>query len=224
MEENNESYDKDYSPAWTKGDYVNGICGKFACINLKPGESVKLRAHAYDPILNESIPLPHGVISFFDLDKGPKAVEHVTVTGFKTYYLSNETEVNVTEDGKFTTFTATMEGTGTDNPTDPVALTPLQKNRAITIEYADAPYFDFEVGTSAGHTGRVFTFVFRPSLLCAKTKMPDGSLLPATGNTAPIVPVPNHIMHVSVPDAAAKGLPSACLVFACMVIIIQSLM
>merc|ERR1711994_136559 len=142
-----------------------------------------------------------GVISFFDLDKGPKAVEHVTVKdGFEIYYLSNETEVNVTEDGKFTTFTATMEGTGTDNPTDPLALTPLQKNRAITIEYADAPYFDFEVGTSAGHTGRVFTFVFRPSLLCAKTKMPDGTLLPAMGDEAPIVPM----TEIQVPQSAAS--------------------
>merc|ERR1712039_989101 len=62
---------------------------------------------------------------------------------------------------------------------------------------------DFEIGASEGcdkydpekkkgkcdgGEGRVFSFVLRPSLLCAKTKMADGTLLPAKGQEAPVEP------------------------------------
>merc|ERR1712194_821926 len=93
------------------------------------------------------------------------------------------------EDGDFVQFTASTEGTGADNPSDPTELTIQQKDRAVTVEFADAKVIEFEIGASAGMTGRVFSFVFRPSLLCAKTKMTDGSLMPATGADAPIIAV-----------------------------------
>jgi len=208
---NNDSYDKDYEPAFTKGKYVNGMEGKFGIISMKPGKSVKLRVHVYDGDKEEYLPLPHGVMSFFDLDMGPKANEKIRIAGFKAYYVSNETEINVTsdEDGKFTTFAGTVEGTGADNPTDPDALTPLQKNKAFTVEFEDILYADFELIATEGESGRVFSFVFRPSLLCHKAA--DGSLVPTEG-------------IVVNSNAASKGLSSACLLFASVVILIQSFM
>merc|ERR1712232_190841 len=132
-------YDHNYRPAFTSGIYVNGIQGKFAIINMKQGSTLKVRAHAYDADKNQSIHLPHAALSFFDLDTGAenvKSVEHVSIgRGYSAYWLSNETEVNVTHKDGLTVFTATKEGNGKDNPSDPVQLTELQKDRAITIEY-----------------------------------------------------------------------------------------
>lgn len=186
------AYDEQYRPAFTTGEYVNGMHGRFAAISVKQNESVKVMVHAYDAIKKVDIPLPHSAISFFDLDTGADnnhSVEHVKVRAYKNYFVTNATEVNITEVDGFTVFTATREGTGADNPADPTELTELQKNRAITVEYLNTDKIEFEVGASPGKTGRVFSWVFRPSLLCAKTKMPDGSLVAAKGQGAPIVPV-----------------------------------
>lgn len=177
-----DKYDEKYEPAFTHGQYVNGIFGKFAVINVKQGESVILRAHAYDVDEGKDIALPRSALSFFDLDTGKDnnhSVEHVKIAGFKAYYVSNETEVDVTESDNFTEFTATTEGTGDDNPSVPIELTVQQKNRAVTVEFEDTESFMFEVGASPGMTGRVFSFVFRPSLLCANTKLADGTLVGA---------------------------------------------
>lgn len=215
--ENETSHDHDYRPAFTTGQYVNGIYGKFACVNVKQNTSLKLRAHAYDADKKEDIALPHGAISFFDLDTGKDnilSVEHVTIKGHTGYYLSNETEINVSHVDGYTVFTATKEGTGDDNPSDPVSLSPLQKDRAISIEFEDKSKIDWEVGVSAGHTARVFSFVFRPSLLCAKTKI-GSDYFPATGSKAPII---------AVHGGAFQGLPSVLLMFGLTSVLVQSFM
>lgn len=209
--ENDDNYDKNYRPAFTHGEFVNGLHGRFGVINVKQGETVKVRAHAYNADTKKDIPLPHAAISFFDLDageNGTRSVEHVGVTGYKAFYTSNETEVKINTshasggDDAYTNFTATTEGTGEDNPHLPTELTKQQKNRAVTVVFDDAEKIEFEIGASPGKTGRVFSFVFRPSLLCAKTKLADGSLEPAKGQGAPLVPVRG---------AARKDLPSAVL-------------
>jgi len=220
-------FDEKYEPAFTHGQYVNGIFGKFGIINVKQGQSVMLRAHAYDADTGKDIPLPHSAISFFDLDTGADnnhSVEHVKITGrhpwgspivkppFKAYYVSNETEVDVTKSDNFTVFTATTEGTGEDNPSDPTELTVQQKNRAVTVVFEDTDSFLFEVGASPGKTGRVFSFVFRPSLLCAKTKLADGTLVGAKDTGAPVVPVSCPFgEEEDVKGAAFKDLPSVVL-------------
>merc|ERR1712083_552891 len=99
--------------------------------------------------------------------------EHVTVCNYKEYYLTNSTEIETTKDDDCATFTASKSGNGTDNPDDPLALTKLQKNRAVTLMFEDTSAFNVEIGATAGELGRVFSFVLRPSLLCAGTKMLD---------------------------------------------------
>jgi len=219
-EHNGDKYDEAYEPAFTHGQYVNGAFGKFAAINVKQGESILVRVHAYDVDNNVTVPLPHAAISFFDLDTGfndTHSVEHVKIAGYKAYYLSNETEIVVERHRHYTWFFATKEGNGDDNPSDPTELTVLLKNRAVTVEFEDTDEFFFEVGASAGQTGRVFSFVFRPSLLCAKTKLEDGTLVPAKGAEAPVVAEKGGEK-----DAASKGLPSMVLMLGLLSGVVQS--
>jgi len=216
-----DSYDSAYDPAFKTGSYVNGIHGKFACINIKQNKSLKVRAHAYDADKKEDILLPHAAISFFDLDTGydnNHSVEHVSVAGYSAYYLSNETQITVSHDhdNGITAFTATKEGTGADNPTDPIELTREQKDRAVTLELTAVKHVDFEIGASAGRTGRVFSFVFRPSMLCAKTKI-HKHLYPATGTKAPIVPVKTN-------SGAVTGFPSVLVMLGLVSLLAQSFM
>jgi len=191
VEESNTSYDASYTPAFKTGKFVNGVEGKFAIINIQQNTSLKLRLHAYDADAKEDVELPHGAISFFDLDTGKDnnhSVEHVKIDHFAAYYLSNETEITDSREGDFATFRATKEGTGADNPSNPMQLTKLQKDRAVTIEFENVKFFNFEIGASAGATGRLFSFVLRPSMLCARTKV-HKHFYPPTGENAVIVPV-----------------------------------
>lgn len=238
--DDDENYDKDYRPAFTHGPFVNGIHGKFACINVKQGTTLKMRAHAYDADKQEDVDLPRAYVSFFDLDTGIQnnhSVEHVKIAGYSAYYLSNETEIKTVHDesfyatkdtdggtgdviklgGGFTGFYATLEGTGDDNPSDPLLLTKQQKDRAVTIEFADVTKFDFEIGASPGKTARVFSFVFRPSLLCAKTTV-HKHLFPARGDRAPLVPVEVDVKK----SDACNRLPSVILIFGVLSIFVQS--
>jgi len=206
------TFDDNYKPAFTKGKYINGINGHFGVITVKANESLKVRVHAYDADKEEDVEMPHGAISFFDLDTGKKvpkdgekqlvAVEHVEICEYHSYFLTNETQVKAVKghNDECMKFSATSYGSGSDNPSNPLELTREQKDKAVTIKFENRKTFDFEIGASEGcdpkkkegecdgGEGRVFSFVLRPSLLCAKTKMPDGALLPAKGKTAPVEP------------------------------------
>lgn len=215
-ENDKESYDKNYRPAWMTGEFSNGLNGKFVCVNIKPGNSVKLRLSVYDADIKKNLPLSQGVVSFFDFDTGPNSIEYVKIPQLKHYYLTNETKVNFRPEGNLRVFSGSEQGNGKDNPSDPELLTPEQEDKAVTIEIDDGrTYFDFEVGATPGTSaGRVFLFIFRPILLCAKIKMPDGRIISSHNGTAPIT---------IVKGGAGKELPSACLLFACLTII-QSFM
>lgn len=170
----------DYQPSWPK---ENGYKNYFGQINVKQGTNVSLTLGVYNMTSKEKIVVPRFVLTVFDLDQGKenRSVEFFTIANFKKVWLSNETELTQTDnDDGSSTFTATVEGSGTDNPTNPLALTPLQKNRAVTFEFEDLDEVPFTFGASSGHTTRVFMFAIRPSLLCAYTKLPDGTLVNAT--------------------------------------------
>jgi hypothetical protein len=189
----------------------NGLNGKFMSIGLKPGTNLSFTIGAYNPEseTNESITLPFFSITFFDLDEGKnhQSSEYVLAKDFEHYYVEEDTEVNVTkmEDG-VTRFGATKEGTGADNPKESEALAPLMKNKAVTLSYLNHGPAEFTIGAEAGDTFRGFSFVLRPSLVCAKTKingkeedhgapgirppLMDGST-PATGMAVPNIQVIN---------------------------------
>mmetsp|Transcript_49087 Transcript_49087/g.110419 ORF Transcript_49087/g.110419 Transcript_49087/m.110419 type:complete len:358 (-) Transcript_49087:191-1264(-) len=177
----------DYKPAWPK---KNGISGHFGSINIKPGTNVTCRVHLYNTTSKEDMMVPTIAMTFYDLDTGRDAthsVEYLTIGGFKNYFLTNKSELNVTtNEDDTTTFRATKEGNGDDNPDDPITLTVLQKNRVVSFEFENTDEVKFQVGASPGRTARVFNFVVRPALRCAWTKMEDGNLIASNSAEQPI--------------------------------------
>eukprot|EP00408_Alexandrium_pacificum_P004036 CAMPEP_0171211486 /NCGR_PEP_ID=MMETSP0790-20130122/29647_1 /TAXON_ID=2925 /ORGANISM="Alexandrium catenella, Strain OF101" /LENGTH=152 /DNA_ID=CAMNT_0011677151 /DNA_START=8 /DNA_END=463 /DNA_ORIENTATION=- len=85
-------------------------------------------------------------------------------------WLAKNTEIEVTNLGNGKTkFMSSTQGNGRDNPRDPKALTVQQKNRAVTLEFKDFDELKVTLGATAGKHARYFMYVFRPSLICAKT-------------------------------------------------------
>jgi len=196
-----------YTPQWPK---VNGVKGHFGTINIHPGTNVTIQIRGFDPAENANVSFPKWAITFFDLDTGKggnRSVEFVRINNFKAYYVTNETELKVTpEPDGGTKFSATVEGTGDDNPDNPLELTVQQKNRAVSFEFEGADEVIAEVGATEGSTARVFQFVVRPILRCAYTKLADGTLLAANDTNSPVVPVRGGGAHARPGAALALGL------------------
>uniref|UniRef100_A0A7S0FL21 Uncharacterized protein n=1 Tax=Pyrodinium bahamense TaxID=73915 RepID=A0A7S0FL21_9DINO len=201
-------------PAWAKDI---GRQNHFASVSIRPGANLTLSIRGVDPHTGESLVLPHAAITFFDIDAGRgRGVEFVKVRGYSDYWLTNSTELVVTRGASGdATFTASREGDGRDNPTDPLSLTALQKNRAVSVEFENADLMTFELGASEGQTLRQVKFVLRPALRCADTKLADGSALAADDPASPVTLMRSGLgvrgaspvtrMFGSVPMAQAYG-------------------
>jgi len=180
------------------GDYQpnsarqNGFNGAYMTINLRGGTHVQLHMRVVDAFTGQPMTLPKQEMTFFDLDTGDNGqnTEYIKIRGYTSATLTTNTELRRTEEDGFTRFTASTVGTGDDNPHDPLALTIQQKNRAVTLEFQPLGELDAELGCSAGPHPRYFTFVGRPSLVCATTTDGAGddtslSTTDSSGNPAP---------------------------------------
>jgi len=156
---------------------ANGFHGKYARIAAKGGTHIDTTFELLKKETREPAIIRELDITFFDLDTHStgNALEYVQLDGFQQYFLTKNTQVEHKEgsDG-YTSFRATKAGGSNDNPTDPLLLTVEQKDKAVTIRYIDAHTFHVKFGAEgANHQHRWFNFVFRPSLLCAKTQDSD---------------------------------------------------
>merc|ERR1711948_173682 len=98
-----------------------------------------------------------------------------------------------------------MGGNGEDNPHDPLILTPLQKNRAVTFEYSHIKEFQFTIGCSEGKTVRVFQFNVRPSLECAMTRLGKSTLIHAMDKDDPVVAVRTKNPDLKASEDSMRG-------------------
>uniref|UniRef100_A0A7S2NK09 Uncharacterized protein n=1 Tax=Alexandrium andersonii TaxID=327968 RepID=A0A7S2NK09_9DINO len=172
--------------------HLFGMQGKYGSINMNSGSDVHLKYTFYDEHKlflegkeKAQLHLHQLAMTLFDLDTGLNMAsqECVEIGGFEDYNLTYQTEVKVSdgEHGR-KRFCASTYGTGADNPKDPMSLTQQQMNRAVTALFNDVLEIDIKMSASAGKGPRFFTFVMRPSLLCALAlqkgaKPPESDLL-----------------------------------------------
>jgi hypothetical protein len=151
----------------------NGFHGKYGMIAVAGGTLVHTKFSFLDKN-RKPIIIPELDITFFDLDShsAGKEAEFVKIKKPDSHFHTKGSFVDISEgtDG-YVTFKATVAGTGSDNPKDPLLLTTKQKHKAVTVRYLNTGSFEAELGSTTGGEGgwRGFLFVFRPSLLCAKT-------------------------------------------------------
>ena len=130
----------------------------FATINVQTGTNVELSLafiDSYDDPI-ESIELECVMLSFYDFDTGKSSVETLMVEGFETYTVSGNTELAIgADDSGRTTFSATARGYGADNPTDPVALTEVQRQRSVALRFEGVASVEMALDIS-GSTGKLW--------------------------------------------------------------------
>jgi hypothetical protein len=100
------------------------------------------------------------------MDKDKKAVEDLIVTGYDHSYEVEDPDYEFTERhvklGREGEAVAQTHGVGSDNPTNPFTLTPLQERRSIGFAFTDTSKFEVTYGTKCdgkkSKGGRNFLF------------------------------------------------------------------
>lgn len=165
-----------YDPANTAN---NGLNGEFAQVNIRGGSTTRFRFQFLKHGTDDPVHMDWTMLSMFDLDEAkpkknkktgqirPQYRETLEVKGFATHFITEHSEVQLTQLGaKWYQYTSSTKGSGKDNPTDPMALTEQQKNRAVTFMFHDISAFDarFEA-MKPTKTGRNFLFAGKSSVV-----------------------------------------------------------
>jgi len=156
----------------------NGLRGKVGNINLMHSTSVDLTFSFVDQATNEPATLGEFFFSVFDIDTGDAeeakgAKETLTIGGYKEAYLiprekGGQLDMVHTADG--TSFTGSVHGLGTDNPTDPLVLSETQAQRTVNFKFAPGRSsfkFKYNLGL-ASNAGRNFQFAGMTNLYFCK--------------------------------------------------------
>lgn len=170
----------DYTP---ESNAHNGLWGEFGLFNVASGSKLHLLVKFFD---RNGVPkkLPKSYMSFFYLDMHDhgNSVEYVKLKGFQRYHLATGTTVDVSKDGdSFSTFTATAPGRPNDSPKNATTLTSYQRSKAVTVEFNDVESFEAEFGCQSCTNARYFSWIGRPSILCAEN--PSGNPVTTTVTT-----------------------------------------
>merc|ERR1711953_1167731 len=93
-----------------------------------------------------------------------------------SFMLMEDTQLSTEVDPRdvSATFTASKPGASGNNPEDPLALSPEQRRKAVTVQFGEVSSFRAEFGSSdklplSGYRG--FSFIPRPSLKCHAAAM-----------------------------------------------------
>jgi hypothetical protein len=123
---------------------ANGVWHDFARINAKCGTSTQFNFDLINSQTGGAIKVDRLCISFADLDEGldDKCEESVKLSGFDSYYVSDDTQI-VAEaaEGGQTTFVASTHGTGADNPRKPQSMNELATSRTVGVSFSDVSSF-----------------------------------------------------------------------------------
>jgi len=183
-----------YKPSWNE---FNGINGEWVRINFNSGTVAGFRAYFWDKDTKAPMTLPAGYMTFSDIDGGPSAKEFVSISTASftnNMFVGNASGLIMNNamapnpfiaqnvDATLYPITWLYNGTGVDlgkdNPDSCDTLTVNQKNNAVTFQIGSQGLSEvkFKLGATPGSTSRTIQFSFQPTLLCASTLMPDGTL------------------------------------------------
>jgi len=148
----------------------NGLNGQFAQLNIAGGSNTRFRFQFLKQGTDEPVVMDWTYWSVYDLDHGKKKdkfQEIVEAKGFSTHYLTETSEIELHMKGeKWYEYASTTYGTAGDNPSDPMGLTQLQKDRAVTFLYHDISQFDVRFAAKPPkNAGRNFLFAGKSSVV-----------------------------------------------------------
>jgi len=174
-------------PGMTCGEDSNGLNGRFGQVNVKGNTKANLKFTLVDAGTDTPVDIaPEQKVFFavFDLDNNSAFVkdseENLSLnTTPESYSLSTPTQVKQTSTRIPLAFQSTMMGDDLDNPTDPLKMTDVQKERAVWVTYKGTATWGMtfgETGNPKGKGGRNLLFAGRAEGAC-----PPGPVAPPPG-------------------------------------------
>merc|ERR1711924_254846 len=177
----------------TCGNDANGLNGRFGQVNVKGGTTANLKFTLVDAGTNNPVdiaPDQKAFFSVFDLDNGIQAKQQTREvltlnTRPESFSLSTGTPATQVKawnwkKGQFPIkFQSSVKGSDEDNPTDPLAMTDVQKQRAVWVTYKGTSTWSMtfgEIGNKSGKAGRNLLFAGRAEGAC-----PPGPVAPPPG-------------------------------------------
>jgi len=146
---------------------ANGIHHCFGIINVASRElgkdSLDLTFKFVKANTNEPVQFSLTYFTIYDMDtNGNEGIEAVTLYN-DVEEMFNEDDCQYSQSGDITstdglTFTATQYGTGDDNPQKPAQLTEDQRQKSITVSYADKTSWKATFSVAGGTGARNFMF------------------------------------------------------------------
>jgi len=168
---------KDYDSGWAAGKTAdgtgnNGINGKFGQVNVKGNTEVKMKFTLVEEGTDTPVevsPKQTVFFSVYDMDTG-KGYEFVDfTTPVDSHSVTPTTTAKLTGTDAHLQATAGRRGTDEDNPSDPMAMTKVQKDSAIWITYIGRNTWSLtfgEKGNEKGKGGRNLLFAGRAEGHC----------------------------------------------------------
>jgi hypothetical protein len=175
---------KTYDSGWAAGKTAdgtgnNGINGKFGQVNVKGNSNVKMiftlvEADTDTPV--EISPNQKVFFSVFDLDNynGKEFVDFTTPVD--SYRATSTTTAKITGNNAHLQATGGRTGNDEDNPSDPLAMTQVQKDSAIWVTYIGRNTWGMtfgETGNTKQKGGRNLLFAGRAEGDCAPGPVVD---------------------------------------------------
>eukprot|EP00439_Symbiodinium_sp_Y106_P044184 s918_g5.t1 len=159
-----------------------GMHGKYGSLNVAELSQADLRVTFRDHMTKQPIILDHVAMTFYDIDQGPSSmgIEEVEVEGDWTLALVSKNsgiKVDHSPHLRKIRFSSTMEGMAMDSPMDPMTLTMVQFEKAVTLKFEHTDSFRVRLAVrNKGTNYRFFEFAGRASMVCAR--LPDGAPAP----------------------------------------------
>jgi hypothetical protein len=158
------------SPYQPRDASKNGLQDEFGVINLEINSAVDLLFRFMSG--GEAFVMNSFYFTFFDLDQGRahEAREKATIRGFDSYSLSDGTSLEVEQLGDSSAiFSSSMRGGKVDNPTAPLSLSHLQRERSVVVELSDVSEFSVQLSEEnyASSQGRNWFFAGPSSIVCS---------------------------------------------------------
>jgi len=150
----------------------NGVVGEFGAITIPVGTETEFRFSFVNSGTDDLAAVDALPFSFHDIDQGKKNKqrESVEVCGSTNAVLTSNTELEKIVSGDCIKVTSTTRGFGSDNPTNPEDMSPMQRARSIAYQTKGAS-FTAKLGVSKkGRQARKFLFSGHPSIACAEQK------------------------------------------------------
>lgn len=135
----------------------SGLDGAYIIVDVEHDTSVSLSVDFYVSGTYDVVTIPYpftlGIFDF-DMQENGAGKEQISISGYDSFVLTDDTTIQKSVDHGKATFTAGVAGTAADNPTDPMHQTKAQLDKTVSVVFATGTsHFDMTMNVLGGFDG-----------------------------------------------------------------------